>query len=81
MAPSLKSHVESSSFVSAKQPNLDISLQGSFIQVILVDMQLTHSTLDYLELSKVVFDWADSYDSKVRSFIAQLNAHIALTTT
>ncbi|KAH8702104.1 conidial pigment biosynthesis scytalone dehydratase Arp1 [Talaromyces proteolyticus] len=46
MAPSMKTEVENPKFVSAKKPNLDISLQ------------------DYLELSKVVFDWADSYDFK-----------------
>ena len=47
------------------EPNLDISFQGS-LQISWIEvLQLT--PIDYLILSKLVFDWADSYDTKVRN--------------
>lgn len=45
------------------EPNLDISFQGVF-QCTVIHLHLLIS-IDYLILSKLVFDWADSYDSKV----------------
>lgn len=45
------------------EPNLDISFQGLFSNLLILMFQLT--SLDYLILSKLVFDWADSYDAKV----------------
>jgi scytalone dehydratase len=45
------------------EPNLDISFQG-LSQSTLIHLLMLIST-DYLILSKLVFDWADSYDAKV----------------
>lgn len=45
------------------EPNLDINFQGSS-QSTLIQLLVLIST-DYLILSKLVFDWADSYDAKV----------------
>lgn len=45
------------------EPNLDISFQGLFQFTVIYLLALTLT--DYLILSKLVFDWADSYDSKV----------------
>lgn len=47
------------------EPNLDISFQGSSPISWIEVLQLT--PIDYLILSKLVFDWADSYDTKVRN--------------
>lgn len=50
------------------EPKLDISFQGEFV-VLLSNRHQTSSLIrvDYLALSKLVFDWADSYDAKVNS--------------
>ena len=45
------------------EPNLDISFQGMFQSTLIHLLVLTAT--DYLILSKLVFDWADSYDAKV----------------
>lgn len=45
------------------EPNLDISFQGLFQSTAIHLLVLTSA--DYLILSKLVFDWADSYDAKV----------------
>lgn len=55
MSPAVKNNTS--------EPNLDISFQGLFSNLLILLFQLT--SLDYLILSKVVFDWADSYDAKV----------------
>jgi scytalone dehydratase len=46
-----------------KEPNLDISFQGRYWRSVNFKQSLT--IIDYLILSKLVFDWADSYDAKV----------------
>lgn len=45
------------------EPNLDVSFQGLFKQAL--SHRHTLTPIDYLVLSKLVFDWADSYDAKV----------------
>lgn len=47
------------------EPNLDISFQGLFPPGLLYLLVLRST--DYLILSKLVFDWADSYDAKVQT--------------
>lgn len=54
---------------STKKPNLDIDLKGIIPHDKPLILHLLKIQIDYLELSKVVFDWADSYDAKVFNFI------------
>ena len=46
------------------EPKLDVSFQGSFKHTLYLICN-TLIPIDYLILSKLVFDWADSYDAKV----------------
>lgn len=74
--------------MKTSEPNLNIDFQGvSAFAFPCQGYNRTDHYADYLVLSKLVFDWADSYDSKVlspRSFFKtpQLtNQHVGLGPT
>lgn len=55
-----------------------IEFQGEWPYICLISCPIQLTLLDFQDLQKVVFDWADSYDSKVSAFKYLLTSNLTI---